>query len=89
MVAFTRLRVTATNTGGLTVSEDHVYRVTEIVGSSHDSIEDAIQNAINRARATLRNLDWFVVTETRGWLLEDGSIGHYQVTLKLGFRLDD
>ncbi len=71
------------------MSEDHVYRVTEIVGSSHESIEDAIQNAINRARTTLRNLDWFVVTETRGGLLEDGSIGHYQVTLKLGFRLDD
>lgn len=71
------------------MSEDHVYRVTEIVGSSPDSIEDAIQNAVNRARTTLRNLDWFVVTETRGRLREDGSIGHYQVTLKLGFRLDD
>jgi NAD(P)-dependent dehydrogenase (short-subunit alcohol dehydrogenase family)/flavin-binding protein dodecin len=75
--------------GGDKVSEDHVYRITEIVGSSEDSIEDAIQNAINRARKTLRHLDWFVVTETRGGLLDDGSIGHYQVTLKLGFRLED
>jgi len=71
------------------VSEDHVYRITEIVGSSHDSVEGAIQNAVDRARKTLRHLDWFEVTETRGGLLEDGSIAHYQVTLKIGFRLED
>lgn len=71
------------------MSEDHVYRLTEIVGSSQQSIEEAMQNAINRARKTLRNLAWFVVTETRGVLKEDGSIGFYQVTLKVGFRLED
>lgn len=68
---------------------DHVYAVSEIVGSSPDSIEAAIQNAIARARKTLRNLDWFEVTETRGHLTDDGGVGHYQVTLKIGFRMED
>ncbi|MGH3712240.1 MAG: dodecin [Micromonosporaceae bacterium] len=67
---------------------DHVYRVTEIVGSSPESSDAAIRNAITRANATLRHLDWFEVTETRGHIV-DGQIGHYQVTLKVGFRLDD
>jgi len=67
---------------------DHVYRVTEIVGSSSTSVDDAIRNAVARADRTLRNLDWFEVTEIRGHL-EEGRIGHFQVTLKLGFRLDD
>jgi dodecin len=77
-----------TKPGGHHVSADHVYSISEIVGSSEVSIEDAIRNALGRARKTLRNLDWFVVTETRGDLREDGSIGHFQVTLKLGFRLE-
>jgi flavin-binding protein dodecin len=68
---------------------NHVYSVSEIVGSSPDSIEDAIDNALARARKTLRNLDWFVVTETRGHVNPDGAVGHYQVTLKLGFRMED
>jgi flavin-binding protein dodecin len=71
------------------VSIDHVYAISEIVGSSADSTDDAIQNAIVRAHRTLRNLDWFEVTETRGGLRDDGSIGHFQVTLKVGFRLDE
>jgi flavin-binding protein dodecin len=66
---------------------DHTYRVTEIVGSSPDSIEQAIRNAIARAAETLRHLDWFEVTEVRGHL-EDGQVGHFQVTLKVGFRLE-
>jgi len=66
---------------------DHVYKKTEIVGSSKVSIEDAIEGAIERASKTLKHLDWFEVTETRGHI-EDGKIGHYQVTLKVGFRLD-
>lgn len=67
---------------------DHVYRVTEIVGSSPDSVDHAIRNAIERASVTLRNLDWFEVTEIRGHL-DNGQVGHFQVGLKVGFRLDD
>jgi flavin-binding protein dodecin len=67
---------------------DHTYRVTEIVGSSPESIDQAIRNAISRAGATLRNLDWFEVTETRGHIV-DGDVGHFQVTLKVGFRLEE
>ena len=67
---------------------DHVYRVTEIVGSSPDSLDHAIRNAVARANTTLRNLDWFEVTEIRGQLA-DGDVAHYQVTLKVGFRLDE
>jgi flavin-binding protein dodecin len=67
---------------------NHVYRVTEIVGSSPESIDQAVRNAIARAKQTLRHLDWFEVTEIRGHI-EDDEIGHFQVTLKVGFRLDD
>ncbi|MER7752732.1 dodecin [Kitasatospora sp. NPDC097643] len=67
---------------------DHVYRVTEIVGSSTESVEAAIRNGVERASRTLRNLDWFEVTQVRGHL-EDGRIKHYQVGLKIGFRLED
>ena len=67
---------------------DHTYRVTEIVGSSPESIDQAIRNALARASSTLRNLDWFEVVNIRGHL-EDGHIGHYQVTMKIGFRLED
>jgi len=67
---------------------NHVYRVTEIVGSSPDSLDHAIRNAVARANTTLRNLDWFEVTEIRGQLA-DGDVAHYQVTLKVGFRLDE
>jgi flavin-binding protein dodecin len=67
---------------------DHVYRVTEIVGSSPEGLEAAISNAIARADKTLRNLDWFEVVNVRGHL-EGGQIGHYQVTLKVGFRLEE
>lgn len=67
---------------------DHTYRVTEIVGSSPDSVEQAVRNAIARANQTLRNLDWFEVTEVRGHIV-DGEIGHFQVALKVGFRLED
>ncbi|MQS12880.1 dodecin domain-containing protein [Streptomyces kaniharaensis] len=67
---------------------EHVYRVTEIVGSSTESVDAAIRNGVERASRTLRNLDWFEVTQVRGHL-EDGRIGHYQVGLKIGFRLED
>jgi hypothetical protein len=67
---------------------DHTYRVTEIVGSSPDSVDQAIRNGIARAAATLRNLDWFEVTQIRGHIA-DGEVGHFQVGLKVGFRLED
>jgi hypothetical protein len=67
---------------------DHIYRITEIVGSSPDGVDQAIRNAISRASQTLRNLDWFEVTEIRGHL-QDGEVAHVQVSLKVGFRLDE
>jgi hypothetical protein len=70
------------------MQDHHIYKVVELVGSSPDSIEDAIKSALARARQTLRNLRWFEVVETRGHI-EDGEVHHYQVTLKVGFTLDD
>ncbi len=67
---------------------DHVYKVIELAGSSKKSTDDAIQNAITRASQTLKHLDWFEVMETRGHIA-DGKIAHYQVVLKVGFRLED
>lgn len=66
---------------------DHVYKVIEIVGSSGKSSDDAIQQAIAKAGETLHNLDWFEVVETRGHIV-NGKVAHYQVKLKIGFRLD-
>ena len=66
---------------------DHVYKMIEIVGSSTTSSDDAVQRAIAKASETLHNLDWFEVMETRGHVV-DGKVGHYQVRLKIGFRLD-
>jgi len=67
---------------------DSVYSVSEIVGSSKESIDDAIQGAIKRASRTLHNLDWFEVTQLRG-RIDDNERCEFQVTLKVGFRLDD
>ncbi len=67
---------------------DHVYRVTEIVGSSAESIDAAIRTGISRASETLRSLNWFEVTEIRGHIVE-GQVAHYQVGLKVGFRLEE
>jgi len=66
---------------------DHVYKLVELTGSSTKSMEDAVENAIARASKTVRNMRWFEVTETRGHI-EDGKVGHWQVTLKVGFTLD-
>jgi len=66
---------------------DHVYKIIEIVGSSTKSSDDAIQLAIAKAGKSVRNLDWFEVMETRGHIV-DGKVAHYQVKLKIGFRLD-
>ena len=66
---------------------DHTYRVTEIVGSSPESVQQAIRNGVARASQTLRNVEWFEVTEVRGQIA-DGQVAHFQVGLKVGFRLD-
>ncbi len=66
---------------------NNVYKLVEIVGTSTTGTDDAIRTAIETASQTLRNLDWFEVTETRGHLV-DGKVAHFQVTLKVGFRLD-
>ena len=67
---------------------DRTYRVTDIVGTSPDSVEAAIRNGIRRAGQTLRHLDWFEVTEVRGQILDD-EVAHFQVGIKVGFRLED
>ncbi|MFN3920589.1 MAG: dodecin [Methylohalobius sp.] len=67
---------------------EHVYKVIEVVGSSTESIDDAIRAAVNRAAKTLKHLNWFEVTETRGHI-QDGKIAHFQVVVKIGFRLEE
>ena len=67
---------------------DHVYKSVEITGSSPEGVTQAIDRAITKASATLRNLDWFEVADIRG-VIADGAVAHYQVTLKIGFRLED
>ncbi|MFG2860860.1 dodecin [Streptomyces sioyaensis] len=67
---------------------DRTYRVTEIVGTSQQSMDAAVENGIKRASETLRNLDWFEITQVRGHIV-DGAIDHYQVGLKVGFRLEE
>lgn len=67
---------------------DHIYRVTEVVGSSPDSVQQAIRNGIARASRTIRNVEWFETTEIRGHVV-DGEVGSFQVSMKVGFRLDD
>ncbi len=66
----------------------HTYKLIELVGSSPLGTDDAIRNAIAKAGKTVKHMDWFEVVETRGHIV-DGKIAHYQVTLKVGFRIDD
>jgi dodecin len=66
---------------------DHIYKIVELVGTSPESVTDAIQNAITKASATIRNIRWFEVIQVRGDV-SDGKVAHYQVTLKVGFTLD-
>jgi flavin-binding protein dodecin len=70
------------------VMPEHIYKVVELVGSSEKSIEDAISTAVARAHGTIRHLRWFEVIETRGHI-EDGKVKHYQVTIKVGFTMED
>ena len=67
---------------------DHVYKTVEVTGSSPDVISDAIRTAVARAAQSLRNLEWFEVIQIRG-MISEGSVSYFQVTLKLGFRLED
>ncbi|MDQ6873455.1 MAG: dodecin family protein [Actinomycetota bacterium] len=67
---------------------DRTYGVTEIVGTSSDSIAQAIRNGVSRASRTVRNLDWFEATEIRGHIV-DGQVEHFQVTMKVGFRIEE
>ena len=67
---------------------NHVYKKVELVGSSKTSVTDAIETAISRASKTMRNLDWFEVEQIRGHI-KDGDVDHYQVVMKVGFRIDD
>ena len=66
---------------------DHVYRLSELVGSSTTSVDDAIRTAIRKAAQTVRNIEWFQTEEIRGQVV-DGDVAYYQVTLKVGFRVD-
>jgi flavin-binding protein dodecin len=66
---------------------DHIYKKIELVGSSPNGIEDAVKNALTRAKKSVRNMRWFEITETRGYL-DEGKIAHWQVSLKVGFTLE-
>jgi hypothetical protein len=69
------------------MSDDHIYKSVEITGSSQEGIQQAIDNAVAKASQSVRHLEWFEVIASRG-NIEDGKIAHYQVTLKIGFRLE-
>ncbi|KYG22260.1 dodecin flavoprotein [Bradyrhizobium sp. AT1] len=68
--------------------KDHVYKILDLVGSSETSIEDAVKNAISRAAKTVRDIKWFEVVQTRGHV-ENGAVRHFQVTLRIGFTLEE
>jgi dodecin len=67
---------------------DHVYRLSEIVGSSTTSVDDAVRTAVRKAAETVRNIEWFEAKEIRGQVV-DGEVGYFQVTVKIGFRVED
>jgi dodecin len=78
---------TSPTTSGAIVMSEHTYKMIELVGSSHTSIEEAVKNAIAKAAVNEKSLRWFEVLETRGHI-EDGKIAHWQVTVKIGATLD-
>jgi dodecin len=82
---FVVLRGSATDNARMA---EHVYKKIEIVGSSPNGMEEAVHNALSRASKTIRNMRWFEVAETRGYI-DDGKIEHWQVTLKIGFTLEE
>ena len=68
--------------------DEHIYKIIRLTGSSSESMEDAIRNAVRRANQTLRNLRWFKVVETRGYI-ENGDVAYFQVTVEIGFTLEE
>jgi dodecin len=78
---------TTTSTTRKRLMADHTYGITEIVGTSPDSVHQAIRNGVSRASRTVRNLDWFEVGTIRGHI-EDGRVAHFQVQMKIGFRIE-
>jgi flavin-binding protein dodecin len=68
---------------------DNVYKIIELTGTSQTSVEEAVQNALTKASKSVRNLRWFQVLETRGDIGPEGKVGHWQVTLKAGFKLEE
>ena len=80
-------RTAILNRAAVANPDEHIYRVIELVGTSEESIEDAIASAISRAHRTLRHLRWFEVLRTSGHIA-DGAVAHYQVTLKVGFTME-
>lgn len=66
----------------------HTYKIIDLVGSSETGTDDAIRNAIGKASLSVKHMDWFEVVETRGHIM-DGKIAHYQVTIRVGFKIDD
>jgi flavin-binding protein dodecin len=68
--------------------KDHTYKLIELIGTSTSGVEDAVNNALQRAGQTIKNMRWFQVTETRGQI-EDNKVAHWQVTLKIGFTVED
>jgi dodecin len=87
-IAARRLGVLHPLAGDADRMSDHVYKTIEITGSSPDGVTQAIDRAVAKASQSLRGLDWFEVAEIRGHI-EEGTVAHYQVTLKIGFRLED
>ena len=83
-----RARVGSGDDGEEAQVSNHVYRLSEIVGSSPDSVDDAIRTAIRKAAQTVRNIDWFQTEEIRGQVV-DGDVQYFQVTMKIGFRVED
>ena len=73
---------------GKTNVSSHIYKKIELVGSSTESSDKAIENALSRAQGSIRNMDWFEVVETRGHIV-DGKVAHWQVVIKVGFRLEE
>ena len=69
-------------------ADDPTYRLSEIVGTSNDSIHQAVRNGISRTSRTIRNLDWFEVTQIRGTVI-DGEVGQFQVAMKVGFKVEE
>jgi flavin-binding protein dodecin len=70
------------------MQDDNIYKVIEVVGSSSESLDDAIRTGVEKAGRSVKHLRWFQVTDTRGHI-EDGKVAHYQVSLKIGFRVDE